>query len=308
MDIQCERFLNGEIIYAPIPTHWNIYPPHFPAYWLPFVPFKYFNLDIRWASIILLIASFWLVLLSLLKLQRNNLIAAILIFISAFLYFNYLIQKNTGFITITHEGIALFYYALLGYALLHKKPILIGIAMALCLLSRFYIILFVPLYFLYSYFFADKKQTKIEFISFMAVMIICGLPFFIQTPQYFFYIPTQYKILDANLWKVDFKTILNGYGLAKYFLQNQYELVNKMNEIFPIAIPIIFFAIAYFKKLFNKIEPNLIALSGIKLLMCFFYAIVQAPYSYLFLVPAIFSYFVVFSYFETTRNNFINKV
>src|SRR5436190_18886912 len=139
-----QRFLNGQWkqVYQPIPEIWNgIQPIYLPAMWMPFSLSLILHFDIRWITV----CGIWLsVILCVLppwrKSWKNILLVVALITLLTWLH----TDEDNNVIRLTEEGVVFFYYSALTVAIILFNPWLLGISVALCLLSRYAFVGWIP--------------------------------------------------------------------------------------------------------------------------------------------------------------------
>ncbi len=116
MKVMNERFLHGEWkhIYDPIPEIWNgTRPIYLPAMWFPYFSAVALKVDMRWVTIVLVLASFSIVLI-LTQIKKNKYFGYSLIAITALLFW-WIFARNEvhSLITMSEEGVVIFYFVLL---------------------------------------------------------------------------------------------------------------------------------------------------------------------------------------------------
>ncbi|HET9826779.1 MAG TPA: hypothetical protein VFP87_15670, partial [Chitinophagaceae bacterium] len=140
----CERFLNGEWkqVYQPIPGIWNgIKPIYLPGMWLPFTPALIFDFDLRWITV----CGIWLsIILCLLPGWRNGWVPALLITVVLVLLSWFHFDELNNVVRLTEEGVVFFYFSLLTLAIISFNPWLLGLSAALCLMSRYSLVGWIP--------------------------------------------------------------------------------------------------------------------------------------------------------------------
>ncbi len=135
-----ERFLHGQWkqVYDPIPEIWNgTRPIYLPAMWLPYLFAVALRVDIRWVTIVLVVASFSVILI-MTRIKKNKYFGYGLIAITALLFW-WIFARNEvhSLITMSEEGVVIFYFVLLCLSIISGNAFLMGMAASLCLLSRY---------------------------------------------------------------------------------------------------------------------------------------------------------------------------
>ncbi len=306
----CSRLLSGEKIYAPIPEIWDgKQPPYMPMMWLPFTVAEYLGIDVRWTTTVFLLGGLFLTFKILPSGYAGNPFILIFTFISLFLLLNFLLVKDRITLGNTEEGIVIGYYLLLGFALAKKKPILIGIAIACCLLSRFALFFWVPVYLLYVFFYDSRKNTYIiTSVIAVIVLLVFLIPFGFQQPEYFINIPSDYKVGVDQAWNYNYndetgKYYENSLGYTKYFDISQIHFLHNIQIIVAAILPFLLLLIYAIINKKRKLNSDFFALCSLKLVLVFFYNMIEVPYYYLFFVSTFFSYAILFTYLRTDAAN-----
>jgi hypothetical protein len=279
----CSRFLNGQWgrVYEPIPEIWNgIQPVYLPAMWLPFTSSVIFHFDMRWVTV----GGIWLsVLLCVLPgIWKRNLLHffyGLTIFsLLAWLHFD----EVNNVIRLTEEGVVFFYYSLMVIAIISGNPWLVGISAALCLLSRYAIIGWIPFSMLYLIF---NRQYKYLFKALAAgsivVFLIMVLPFGWKPLWYHLQFPSQYISQAARIWNENPEFFYHSPGMAKLFGPAHLQLLHYILLWGSFIIPVLFLVFLIKK----RIASNIAMLSCFQLCITFFYSFLDVSYLYLYYTP-----------------------
>ena len=304
--VMCQRLLSGEKIYAPIPEIWDgKQPPYMPLMWLPFTAAEYLGIDVRWTTTVFLLGGIFLTFKILPSRFAGNPLILISTFISLFLLLNFLLVKDRVTLGNTEEGIVIGYYLFLGFALAKKKPILIGIAIACCLMSRFALFFWVPMYLLYVFFYESRKNAYIiTSVIAVIILVVFLIPFGFTQPEYFINIPADYKVGVDQAWNYNYneatgKYYENSLGYTKYFDISHIHFLHNLQIIVAVILPFLLLSIyAIFHKK-RKLNSEFFAICSLKLVLVFFYNMIEVPYYYLFFVSTFFSYAVLFTYLRS---------
>ena len=308
--VMCQRLLSGEKVYAPIPEIWDgKQPPYMPLMWIPFTAAEFLGVDVRWTTVVFLLTGIFLTFKILPTKYAGNPLLLITSFISLFLLLNFLLVKDKVTFGRTEEGVVIAYYLFLGFALAKKKPILIGIAIACCLLSRFALFFWVPMYLLYVFFFESRKNAYMTTsVITIIVLFVFLIPFGFSQPEYFINIPADYKVGVDQAWEYNYNEVSGRYyenslGYTKYFDITEIHFLHNLQIIVAAILPFIFFLL--YKLLHTKLSLNrqFFGLCSLKLTLVFFYNMVEVPYYYLFFVSTFFSYSILFTFLKNTVPN-----
>jgi len=199
--------------------------------------------------------------------------------------------------------IAGFYlFLLLGIYL--QSTWIMGFGLLLCLLSRYAILLWVPAFFILSFFYHNKKQALYTAVILLTGMLaICVIPFLLSNPKILETGYSQYTAAALGEWKgqswqkdgdLPFQ-LSQGYGFAIYFYQwgkgeiiQRLKLAQMIHFIICIVLPVATVLWRRLRK--NKVFPlNWFLLFSLKLYLVFFFAFIQVPYAYLFFTPLLVS-------------------
>jgi hypothetical protein len=277
MEIMAQRLVDGEDPYATIAIWDGMDPIYFPGYWLLYTPAVALNIDIRFINIIWF--SGWLMaLVHLFKPKGYKLFFAFVFLSSIFSWiaFNYRI-----FYTQLEELLLIGHYLFLVWALLKRKPLLLGLALALCLLSRYYIISWVPIYAAYLIWKKDGKYVlNTAFFTVIFSLIMMWISGAFSALDYLFTVPGIYFSDISNPLNAEkYRGLLNDYlGFARFFVPSQIGL---FKVLFGLGIFVGPLALIY---KFKDQDPVLLGLVSIKLVVAIFTSFLIGPYIYLFYI------------------------
>jgi hypothetical protein len=299
--VACQRFLSGEQVYAPMPEIWpGAIMPYLPAMWLPFVPAVLFHFDMRWVTFSLQFVALFIVLLPVFNRQKKlPVVASLIAGLGLFFILNYLLTHETTYWSLSEEGVVVFFYLLLGCALLRNNYWLTGLAITGCMLSRYSFLFWVPIYGAYVFFTASKTDFfKLLIASGVSMALLFIFPFFIQDPVYFIHIPETYAHSVPTFWGVlrVSEGLYHSVGLYKFFTFEQTHLMFILQLITSFLVPLLYVGIVLWLKRRYAINERYIALGSLKVSLVFFYSLLQAPFYYLFIPPTLLSYVILFYY------------
>ncbi len=283
MKVMNERFLHGDFrqVYDPIPEIWHgTQPIYLPGMWIPYAPAIAIGFDMRWITVISLLLSFTLVLLFIRL--RNNLVYGIGQLLILAVLFWWLFSKNEvhSLITMSEEGVVIFYFVLLCVAIISGNAVFIGITASICLLSRYSMIgWLLPC----LMFFAARKDFR-RLIIFSVTGTTCVLLFFLipfgwKTLQQMVSLPANYIGFAKTIWENSPEVFWLNPGLAKFFGPHRVMLLHETLIICSFGIPILFMSFCLLQK---KWKFENINLACFKLSLVVFYQFIDVPYGYLF--------------------------
>ena len=275
IQVMCQRFLRGEKIYEPITEIWGgIQPIYLPAMWAPFVPLEYLEIDIRWGSVLGLILSIVLVSGVFWRLKKHTL-WVLLILPPLFFWSQGLWQEQTFLIRFAEEGVVVFYYAFLGFAMIRKNPYMIGIGIALCVLSRYGLLFWVPFYLVFLWFFQSRKDAIIATgIALVLGLVLFLIPYGIEKFDIFVSLPNEYPDYARRLWDKHPDFFSTTLGFAKYFSAETVDLQHRLHLASIFLAPLLMFSAFWQLKKRNIWEGTMWGICSLKFTLVFFYNLI----------------------------------
>lgn len=308
---QAERFLRSEPVYDIIPEIWGgMSPIYLPAFWAAFVPAMSLGYDIRWTTVILLGGSMLLVFTPLFSLKRTH-IFALLPLIPLYFLMEAIWTEKTYLLRFTEEGISIFYYLLLGFAIWKRISWLEGIAIGLCLLSRYSFLPWLVVYGLHLSFFRPRRDLfTIVGISSAMLVFLLWLPFGTERLVFFLGHPSEYQAYAERLWVKDSIFFQRTLGLAKYFSLDLVRLQHRLHLLLTFVAPAILLA-TFWRKLkkpaLHSQIHHFFLLCSLKLSLVVFYNLIVVPVYYLFYVNTFFSVLILACYIRFQINQSVAK-
>ncbi len=276
-----ERFLTNQPVYDKIPTIWNgIQPIYLPAMWLPYTIPLGLHIDLRWLSIMAVVASFLIIFYT--TKSKKQLIYTTVFYVFTVYYLN---EVYPEYIIYSEEGIILLYTTVLYYFVHTKNWAGIFLLVILLALSRSWILLGIPFIIFYYYKFANKKYIVWHILPSAVLSIFCILITPIEQYKVWLSLPQLYStaaVDPGNGFK--YIPVFNKFGLVK-ILKYEYRYYITYIGFFMAGI-----FIAYFT-FFRKTKEDYLSKIITATLFCFFSCII-IPYEYLmFVIPVgIFNY------------------
>jgi hypothetical protein len=283
MKTMSTRFVAGHWsqVYEPIPEIWNgVEPIYLPAMWLPFTSSVILNFDMRWVTV----GGIWLSVFLCIwpGIWKGNgfyiIYALAILTLLAWLHYD----EVNNVIRLTEEGVIFFYYSLMAVAIISGNAWLVGVSAALCLLSRYSIIGWIPFACLYLLITSQFKYLlKASVAGTMVVTIIVILPFGLKPFLNHLHLPSDYISHAVRVWNENLEFFYNSPGMAKFFgpknVSHLHSFLLWGTFIFPM-----FFLILIKKK---TIASNLVLLSCFQFSITFFYSFLDVSYLYLYYTP-----------------------
>jgi hypothetical protein len=287
--VMCERFLAGQHshVYDPIPAIWHgVQPIYLPAMWLPYVPAIAMGMDMRWIAIAGLLFAFGAFIF---LYKPSNTRPSFFLGVLAFLLFWWIVADNTpGIVSVSEEGVVIGYYMLLVLALVSRKAWLIGIAISLCMLSRYALIGWIPAYALWLI--VEKKGKQLFIVSLTGILsfvLLFLIPVGWITVTRLAHLPGNYISFAARVWKDAPDVFSTAPGMALFFGRNGTVILHGLLILFSFTLPIGFTIYALRRRRSN------IPLAALKLSLVIFYCFIDVPYLYLFYTSSLVSLIIL---------------
>jgi hypothetical protein len=319
-----ERFIAGQHshIYDPIPAIWHgALPIYLPAMWLPYVPAIALGIDMRWIAIAGLLFAFGTFVflyrpsgdtpqLAPSAARSRQTRGPFFLAVLAFLLFWWVVADNTaGVVSVSEEGVVIGYYVLLVLALLSGKPWLTGIAISLCMLSRYALVGWIPAYVLYL---ALERRWRHLSITTLTGILCFTLLFLVPVGWTTFlrlaHLPGDYVAFADRVWNDSPDVFSVAPGLAWFFGRKGVSVLHGLLIIFSFTLPVLFTVLAYRRGRSHSQSPNAgapgrttafsrplanIPLAALKLSLVIFYSFIDVPYLYLFYTSSLVSLIVM---------------
>jgi hypothetical protein len=267
---------------------WNgMKPTYMPMMWMAWIPCEFLTNDLRWTSVIFYTGGI-IITLALFPYQKSRNTPALLVLLGIIAYFTWFIFFfDAFFIEQIEEPVVIGYYLLLGFGLVKKNPWITGIAAGCCLLSRYVLIFWIPVFLIYTFLFDSKRNALIMFGIIAAMeLFIFVIPFYIWQPKYFSDVIAYYH---SNLIVHNIEREHN-VGLGVLFGPEQMDWLVRAELMGALVPPIFSLGIYYLmRSKLQHVDRRLFGICSLKLTMVFFYAFVEIPYAYLFFVLAFFT-------------------
>lgn len=282
-----QRFLEGDVsaVYNPIPEIWGgVQPIYPPVLWASFLPALLFDFDLRWITVLGIYASAILCFLFLpFKRKQINLSSWGFVSALAVLLFWLHADSQNNVIRLTEEGVVFFYYCLLTCAVVSRNAWLIGLAAALCLISRYALVGWLPCL---AFYWVVKKDYASFGKAFLAgtisVLVLLIIPFGWKTVQLFLTLPEKYIAHAQNVWDTFPDHFTKSLGMAKFFGKEHAGLLHQCLLLATFLVPLLFLLYSLLQK---KKKSNNLLLASFQLALTMFYNFLDVSYLYLYYTP-----------------------
>ena len=272
-----ERFIAGQHghVYDIIPWIWKgTQPIYLPAMWLPYVPAIFLGVDMRWVAVAGLLFAFAVFIF----LYRPGKYLNFFLGVLGFLLFWWIVADNTaGIVSVAEEGTVIGYYVLLVLALVSGRPWLTGLAISLCMLSRYALVGWIPAYLCWLA--MEKKWRSLSVITLMGIvcfvllfLLPVGLDTFIRLAK----LPGDYVAFAGRVWKDSPDVFSTAPGLAWFFGPGRVGLLHSLLIGLSFIVPPLFIFVG------RRLGGANLPLAALKLALVLFFSFIDVPYLYLF--------------------------
>lgn len=306
MQTLVQRFLSGANVYEPIDFgSYTLFPTYLPLQWMPFIAPEIAHKDYRLFAFLVLSAVFAFFIFSIKSKKWFNLLA-----ILPFLIMNLGFWQNENSYYNCVENMMAAYYMAFALSLMNSKKVwLQSILLGCCLFSRYAIVLWTPLYFLFLYIqYGHKTMFKSVLIVFSMFCLFYGLPFLLKDPYVFlkgYEYHTNAALAEwaAPSWAPNGYSVhlSNGLGFAVFFydkiqgeISTRLAVLQKTHLLMSALSLLLSMCIAWYRWKKAQVKPDAyFMLWSLALYLTIFYQFIQIPYTYLFVIP-LYVYLVLF--------------
>jgi hypothetical protein len=286
LETQFDRFTRGTLPYATIELpNSKPFPVYMPFHWAPVGIARLFSVDIRWVGVLFLMLTAGLLGWTSGRRPTNIVFAlAVLIFpaivIQAYIHWGHID------IPVTYETVIASFYLVLGIGLYKRSLPLIITGICLCLLSRYTIVFWIPLFFILLYNQLGKRITLTSAAVIAAAMLLFYiLPFLARDPSIFLTGLRYHNDAAAFEWKYGAWTFENGTYFAPHFnavLEGPVAHKVMITRIFQAMAMLVLFAggLLLYRKLKRRIHWLDFSLGMLYLFLFVFYAVSPLTYRY----------------------------
>jgi hypothetical protein len=179
-----DRFANGVFPYYPLEVYpWHPYPVYMPLNWFPVGLAKLLHCDVRWIGVLFLAiaASIWGGYSF--RAQQNVIVKIVVLLLPAIAMFTFL-HWNSISISVSYEVLIAAYYLVLATGLAAKSLPLTVIGIITCILSRYTMVFWLPVFLYMLWLNTPKKTSFIVWGSIvLSVLLLYAIPFYFKDPS-----------------------------------------------------------------------------------------------------------------------------
>ncbi len=184
LDALYDRFSRGEQPYYPLPlAGYSPFPVYMPLHWLPIGIARFLNMDLRVFGMLILCVGIMIYGYTFIKRLNTTWgkILAVILPICALLGFY--IFRTLDLILNFETPIAA-YYLILALGLSRRNILLITVGLILCILSRYTLVFWIPLFAILLWINIPRKQSLMVWATVaMAILFIYIIPFYLRAPS-----------------------------------------------------------------------------------------------------------------------------
>lgn len=316
IQVMDQRLLSGQYPYSIIQEFgYDLNPTYLPLMWMPFLPAAIFHFDERWVAFLIwavaAVALIW-------RAQHRGVRTEVkwLITVLPFIFFVLIEEGTDATYGNTIEIMIAGFYILFALQLAKIRQYLIGspvkgglmmaFFIALCLLSRYAFLLWLPLCFLVVWVSNRKLALSTAAGVLGAVLLLFVLPFLSQDPMIYLNGLKYYSLAALTGWEQAGiqSPLYDGMGVAGIFRD---EMGGEMSarlsalqrwQFLSSMAAVGICALIWWKKRAQMQHLSLFLLGSLKFYFAFFYGFIQMPYTYLMLTPCFFSIAMLVAWYQ----------
>lgn len=295
IQVMCRRLLSHQPIYVPIEEFgYHLSATYLPFMWLPYTLAEKFHFDYRWITLAIWCMTIIVIIFATIKSKSG-----VFVFLLYGLLLLTLTEKNSEILGWSVETMNGAYYSILALSFFSKNKYLKTFGLGICLLSRYSVVLFIPLYFIVEWYNNGIKKTFVFALLLLVFLSVFLIPLvknnWIELYNGYKYYGKSglgaWTNLDASGLKVN---IFNGNGFTSWIysfkdgsIEERFAFAKSLHLILVSSTTVLLAAVYY--KFKNKVHYKLYLLCGLKIYLAVFYGFIQVPYYYLFVVPVMYS-------------------
>jgi hypothetical protein len=304
-----QEFLAGRFPYTPFDDFgYRMSPTYLPAQWLPYLPSILFKFDPRLITFGIFGVTYFVFLSKIIK-QNIPFFKALILLACPIFFIVSIAEYDPNIIAVTVEILIMSYYLLLSMSLTTQTRSAQILMLVLCLMSRFSLIFWMPLY-LFMLWTKEGFSPTLRFSLwiFAGAALLYG-PFLAIDPYIFIHSQTYYDKATADAWTdtPDSDHLNNGFSFVLFFHKtggNIPERIAAMKKLMLTITPLVSIVLGIiWWRLKDKLDSVLFSLCALKISLGVFYALVQFPFTYLYVTPIILSVAIFYRFAVLQKNN-----
>ena len=301
-----QRWLAGQEVYQPLTAELGYFalPTYLPATWFPFVLPEWLHFDYRWMSgavfLVGVAAYLWTVYRQRLPAGRT--------FALALLPFGLtyaVLATELGLVGWTVELLIVGYYLLLVVSVLQRSYWGQAVMLTICLLSRFSLVFWVPLYLGLLFWQGSRRAALWVSGGIVAgIVLLYIIPFLSHDWSLFIRVQHAYTDVALGEWnRLNGQGqpwhLYNGIGLGNFIYRfGSGPLLARLHALQLLHLTLLLVVVAaaalvYWRQRGPRSDFRVYAVVVLKVYLITFYAFIQVPYAYLATVGLFMSLFLV---------------
>lgn len=307
IEVYLRRLQNGETVYALIKDFgYDLSPTYLPMMWLPFLIPDELNMDYRWLG-------FWVFGAGLLgyvyrlSATRPELYEGVFKLLVPLLVVLPLLGADTHILGLSIESLVIGYYFILVAGIFSRSAGLRALGLVLCLLSRFSLVFWVPLYLLLIYRHEGRRPALwVSGLTAAGILALYIIPFLAQDWSAFAKGQAYYTAAALGEWQSNLNPegqphqLYNGLGLAAWFYQYapgelpaRLNLLRGVHLLASVGSVAVVAGLYWLRRHRLRLDYRYLALLALKLNLTIFYAFIQVPYDNLLLLVVFISCWLI---------------
>lgn len=295
IQIFVRRFLSGEFPYQPIHEFgYPLFSPYMPLHWGPYVLPQLGGFDERWLSLGVFVLAGGYFCWQVSRTEMPVLLKWVFAILPFWVLQIYL-DHDLSMFAKTVELLIAGYYLFFASTLLGKSPYPQAIGLSLCLLSRYFLVFWVPLY-LFTAWKGSTRQKALIIggIGLASVLLLFVFPFYLKDPTLIARGLAHHEGVMRGNWTHDLEAgngaLYRGVGFAGYVapllsgeVAARLATMSWMHVLGSILTTGLLAGIYW--RIRDRIPQSLFAIASFKIYLTIFYTLLPLPILYYFFVP-----------------------
>ena len=297
IQILAQHCLHGKTVYAldawKETTDGRYYPFYLPMHWLPFLVSESLHFDPRYITFFIFLFAAMVVMIRSRKCADVRMQWVVPVF--SLITFLVMAKKANFVSAVTIEPMLIAFYLLFIVSVNKERFMLTGAVFVLCLLSRYYIAFWLPLW-CFVMFVSGRRRYMWQTIgvTVAGVCIFFVFPFVLHNPAMLFSIGNGYDLAIISEWTKNMNKdglpyhLFRGHGFAYLFYRHYaatdktigFYLLKKVLLVVPLLSTVVMGMWFYMKR--KTINTRIFLMGSFKIYLTVFLSFMIVPYIYLF--------------------------
>ncbi len=290
IEVQFNRFVHGEFPYKPLEDiSYHPFPVYMPLHWFPMGLAKIFHMDMRWSAFWLYVPAAMVFGYAIGKQSLAITYKMILCFLPLLPLWSYILFGG-GDLIITPEILIAGYYLILAGGLFLRNNTIILIGLIFCLLSRYTLIFWMPL-FAILFLRSEGWGRAVRFfgVLILAITVLYVIPFLGKDPSIFLTGIRYHNGCAVAEWQDGFYTATQGINFAPIIKKLAHNdcvkgvAWNRYLQAFMLLLTL-GISVLHWRKVYQKINMYDFALAYLSIFLWVFYLFCPLTYRYYLVV------------------------